>query len=289
MSAGTVHRSTQLQSVVLQAQSSLNLYSFQCYLACHPNRQWSQSLLQGIREGLDIGYQGKRKTVWSGIWKSTVDNGSVVSEYLATEVALGRKAGPFNQLPFLTYIGSPMGIVIKKHSASVKCCIIHYLSWPPRDSVNDHIDPDLYCCIYASFNQAVSLIKKQGVGTLMAKLDLVNAFKHILVHPEDWLLLFSSWDFSLPDGSVCRQYYIYLFLPFGLCSSPAIFNQYANALELAMPVNGISNLLHYFDDYFMIGLTGSSNCQCNINTMVEVCREMGFVVNPSKVTAPSPV
>ena len=119
MCAGTVSRTTQLQNVILQAQSPLNLDSFQCYLVCHPDRQWSQSLLQGICKGVDIGFQGERKTVWSGNWKSVVVNGSVVSNYLATEVALGRKAGPFNQLPFSTYVGSPMGIVIMKCLDSV--------------------------------------------------------------------------------------------------------------------------------------------------------------------------
>ena len=133
----------------------------------------------GICKGVDIGFQSERKAVWSGNWKSAVDNRSMVSDYLAAEVALGRKAGLFNQPPFSTYIGSPMGIVIKKCLDSVKYHIIHDLSWPPGDSVNDHIDPDLYCCIYASFDQAVSLIKLQGVGTLMAKLNLANAFKHI--------------------------------------------------------------------------------------------------------------
>ena len=91
-----------------------------------------------------------------------MDNGSMVREYLTAKVALGRKAGPFNQLPFLTYVGLPMGIVIKKHSDYVKCLIIHDLSWPPGDSVNDQINPDLYCCIYASFNQAISLVKSKG-------------------------------------------------------------------------------------------------------------------------------
>ena len=160
-----------------------------------------------------------------------VDNGSVVSNYFMTKVALGRKAGPFNQLPFSTYVRSLMCIV-KKCLDSVKYHIINDLSWPPRDSVNDHINPDLYHCIYASFDQAVSLIKKQGVGALMAKLDLANAFKHILVCPEDWPLLCSSWDTTRSDGSVLRQYYIDSFLPFGLCSSPAICNQYANALKV---------------------------------------------------------
>ena len=63
-----------------------------------------------------------------------------------------------------------------------------------------NIDPDLYHCAYASFDQAVSLVKKHGVGTLMEKLDLANVFKHILVCPEDWPLLCSSWDATLPNG-----------------------------------------------------------------------------------------
>ena len=91
-----------------------------------------------------------------------VDNGLVANNYLTAEVALGRKAGLFNQLLFDTYFGLPMGIVIKKCSDSVKHHIFHDLSWPPGDSINDHIDPDLYCCIYASFNQAVSSLKSKG-------------------------------------------------------------------------------------------------------------------------------
>ena len=56
-----------------------------------------------------------------------------------------------------------------------------------------------------------------------------------------------------------------------------------------MWVNGISNLLNYLDDYFTAGPTGSGDCQCHINKMVVVFKEMGFAVNPSKVTAPSPI
>ena len=56
-----------------------------------------------------------------------------------------------------------------------------------------------------------------------------------------------------------------------------------------MQANGISDLLHYLDDYFTAGPAGTGNCQCNIYKMVEVCREVGFAVNPSKVTSPSPI
>ena len=63
MSAGTVSRNTQLQSVILKVQLPLYLNNFKHYLTCHPDRWWSESLLQGIWEGVDIGYQGDRKTV----------------------------------------------------------------------------------------------------------------------------------------------------------------------------------------------------------------------------------
>ena len=65
ISAGIVSRSTQLQSVVLQMHLPLNLNSFKHYLACHPDRWWNESLLQGICKVVDIGYQGDRKTIWS--------------------------------------------------------------------------------------------------------------------------------------------------------------------------------------------------------------------------------
>ena len=66
MYAGIVSRGTQLWSVILEVQSPLNLDNCKHYLACHPDRQWSESLLQGIWEGVNIGYQGDRKMVWSG-------------------------------------------------------------------------------------------------------------------------------------------------------------------------------------------------------------------------------
>ena len=109
------------------------------------------------------------------------------------------------------------------------------------------------------------------------------------MHLKDWLLLCSSWDTTEADSLVLRQYYVNLFLPFGLCSSPAIFNHYANALEFAMQANGINDLLHYLNNYFMAGPAGTGDCQHNINKMVEVCRELGFAVKPSKVTSSSPI
>ena len=106
----------------------------------------------------------------------------------------------------------------------------------------------------------------------MAKLDLADAFKHIMVQPADWPLLYSSWDTVQADGSVLRQYYVDLFLPFGLRSSPAIFNHYADVLEFTMWANGVQDLLHYLDDYFMQALLTQGNVS---TTLIPWCMYAG--------------
>ena len=104
-----------------------------------------------------------------GNWKSALDHPEVITEYLANEVAAGHKAWLFAQPPFLDFVRSLMGIVAKKCSFPVKYRIIHDLSWSPQDSVNDHIDLNAFRCFCGSFNDAVALVVKHGVGTLSAK------------------------------------------------------------------------------------------------------------------------
>ena len=188
-------------------------------------------------------------------------------EYLANEVAAGCKAGLFTQQPFSDFVGLLMGVVAKKCSFPVKYGIIHDLSWPPQDSVNNHIDPDAFTCFYASFDYVIALIVKHRVSSLSAKLDLADAFKHILARSQDWHFLGSSWDLQWPDVSTVCLYYVDLFLPFGMHSSPALFNKYVDVLQYAMKTNKVQDLLHYLDDYFTVGPPDSPVCANNIATM----------------------
>ena len=185
MSVTTVSRNTLLPDVILVAQSPLHLNNFHKYLANHPYKVWCSKLLQGIECGINIGFKGERMSMVSDNWKSALNHPEAITEYLATEVAAGHKAGPFTQAPFLDFVGSPMGVVTKKCSFLVKYRIIHDLSWPPQDSFNDHINPDAFRCFYGSFNDALVLIVKHGVGALSTKLDLANGFKHILIRSQD--------------------------------------------------------------------------------------------------------
>ena len=174
-----------LPNVVLVAQSPLHLNHFHKYLSNHPDQAWCSKLLKGIKCSVNIGFDGERTTIISDNWKSAVDHPEVITEYLAKEVAAAHKAGPFTQLPFSDFVGSPMGVVAKKHSFPVKYRIIYDLSWPPQDSVKNHIDSDAFRCFYGSFDDAVALIVKHGMGAMSVKLDLADAFKHILVRSQD--------------------------------------------------------------------------------------------------------
>ena len=73
---------------------------------------------------------------------------------------------------------------------------------------------------------------------------------------------------------------------FLLCSSPALFNEYADAPQYAMKTNKVQNLLHYLDDYFTVGSPHSAVCT-NITTMIAMCEELGFTINSDKVTKPA--
>ena len=84
-----------------------------------------------------------------------------------------------------------MATIPKKCTPPVMYLIIHDHSWPPQDSFNDHTDPEAFKHFYASFDDAVAQVIMHGVGTLSAKLDLADVFKHILVSSQEWPILLS--------------------------------------------------------------------------------------------------
>ena len=65
--------------------------------------------------------------------------------------------------------------------------LIHHLSYPGGSSINDGQE---HCSVqHQIIDSASQQIKQFGVGTLMAKTDVENAFLVIHIHPEDQCLL----------------------------------------------------------------------------------------------------
>jgi len=168
------------------------------------------------------------------------------------EVSRGYTAGPFSSSPLPALQCSPLGLVPKKDGS---WHIIMDLSSPRGSSINDFISKADYTLHYATFDQAQALVSSFGTGALMAKLDLKHAFRLCPVSSSDWDLLGMHWQ---------GKFYVDLCPPFGLHSSPFLFNRLADSFEWILEHNyAISALMHYLDDYFTVGPPSSRSSLLN--------------------------
>ena len=141
-----------------------------------------------------------------------------------------------------------MDAIPKERSTPVKWRIINDLSWPAGHLINDGIPKDLFSCHYDTMDNAITHLKRLCSGALMSKLDLSDAFRHILVHPDDWELLGSTWPVE-KNGVMTSAYLFDAYLPFGSRSSPALFLQYADLLATVMQQLNALPVWHYLDDF----------------------------------------
>ena len=268
--------------------SPFNAKTWEYLLQNHPDRKLVKDLLNDITHGVRIGYQPtNRAPIVCDNHASAKTNTAPVAAELERELTLQRKVGPFLEPPFSHFVGSPMGAIPKKHSNPPKWRIIHDLSWPAGHFTNDGIPQDLFSCSYDSLDSAICILKHLGPGALMSKLDLSDAFRHILVHKDDWELLGSTWPIEV-DGQVCTGYFYDAFPPFGLRSSPALFLKFIAALKFVMLEKGTNPIWNYLDDFWTCGLPApSTGCKTNLDTMLQACEDLGFTVNPDKTVQPS--
>ena len=96
------------------------------------------------------------------------------------------------------------------------------MSYPQGSSVNDGISTSDSSMVYASIEDATRFITTLERGSLLAEIDITNAFRLLPVHLSDCHLLGMHWE---------GQLFIDQQLPFGLRSVPVLFNAYADALE----------------------------------------------------------
>ena len=155
------------------------------------------------------------------------------------------------------------------------------LSFPPGGSVNDGIDGNDFPLLYSRVDDAIAFIVQEGRGTLLAKVDIRDAYRLIPIHAHDRHLLGMSWD---------NQLYVDLALPFGLCSAPFIFNQFAEAWHWILHHgHGIRYLLHYLDDYLTAGSPNSRECHLNLSSIRSSASTLGIPLALEKIEGPSTV
>ena len=137
---------------------------------------------------------------------------------------------------------SRIGVIPK--GSTGKWHLIVDLSAPEGFIVNDNIDETLCSLSYISVEDTVQEIVAKGQGSQLAKVDIQSTYRTIPVHPEDWNLLGMVWENFL---------FIDTTLPLGLRLAPKIFTAVADAAESIARQQGVTTILHYLDDFLIIG------------------------------------
>ncbi|XP_045188169.2 uncharacterized protein LOC123546048 [Mercenaria mercenaria] len=233
-------------------------------------------LLEGFKNGFRLGFVGDRCSYTTKNLKSCYELPEVVSAKLEKEIALKRIAGPFSIPPFQPFRVSPIGVVPKKEPNSYR--LIHHLSYPLGNSVNDFIGPNLATVQYSTFDQAVTMVRNLGQGCLMAKTDIDSAYRIIPIHPIDYSLL----GFKFNDS-----YFYDRSLPMGASSSCAIFDRFSSGLKwIAQCKLSIPHILHILDDFLIMGPKDSNKCETDLRVFLDLCRAIRVPIKHEKtVTA----
>ena len=145
--------------------------------------------------------------------------------------------------------------------------------------MNDGI-PDSEANIkYESFESALQAIRAYGPGTILAKLDLQEAFHHIPVALSQWNLLGFHWQ---------SQFYHAAVLTFGLQSAPYIFNLFAEGLHWIILRHILGELHHYMDNFLPIFPPGTSLGTANaaISWCQSLGKQLGLIFQHMKTVLP---
>jgi hypothetical protein len=168
----------------------------------------------------------------------------IITESIQSELRKGRiKQISESDLPDNVFC-SPIGLTPKlANGIQTGWRVIFDLSCPEGSSVNDGIPKEYGTLVYETLNDAVQLVAQAGKGAIMMKRDLKAAFRHVPMNPCDYWLLIFEWN---------GQFFVDMFLPFGLRTAPRIFNLFAEALHWVLETLFEWNLTHYLDDFLFV-------------------------------------
>ena len=249
----------------------------QC-LANHPDR-FRQYIVEGIRHRFRIGFDYGSHTCrrFPCNMLSARERPEIINDYLAQECSEGRVLGPLDPAQFPFVQTSKFGVIPK--GLTGKWRLIVDMSSPEGASVNDGIQESLGSLTYVGIEEAANSICAVGKGALMAKVDVKSAYRNIPVHPDDRWLMGMLWEGAL---------YVDTALPFGLRSTSKIFTAIADAVEWIARQKGVQFIIHYLDDFLVIGALASLECAQALAVLKSLYELLGLPVALAKLVGPVP-
>lgn len=248
-------------------------------LADYPDKEAAFKLLHGLEYGFKLNYSGPRIPFIMHTRDILGEKAIIAEQKILKEISLGRIAGPFVAPPFPTLRTSPISVIPKKSGSEFR--LIHNLSFPHDQSVNDFIDRE-YCSVkYSSIDDAVKMIHILGRGSLLAKCDVKSAFRLLRLAPSE---------FDLMGFKFRGQYYFDKCLPMGASVSCALFESFSTALHwYVQRISENDNILHYLDDFLIGGDAEFNSCEDTLHTFKQTCKSWGVPLAEDKTVLPTKV
>jgi hypothetical protein len=262
-------------------EPSINVDFLSNQLANHPNQEFVQDLIQGLKHGFLTGVSDPPKiTHECRNLLSARKNPKVTSELLQKELDNGYLIGPFQDPPFHSYRVSPLGLAERKFSTKKR--LIVDLSSPHNNmqvpSINDLINKNEFSLSYVKIDDAITIIKHLGPASWLCKTDMVDAFKQLPIHPSTWPLHGIKW---------LGKYYFYTRLVFGSRSSPKIFDKLSSAIAwIAKNEHGLEFTLHLLDDFLTIQ-PPEGNAALAMTKLLSIFQSLNLPYSLSKTVGPA--
>ena len=243
----------------------------------------SNFLVDGFKNGFDLGYRGNEKVrIFSPNLKFTVGDEIELWNKVMAEVKLGRYAGPYQTVPFDNFIQSPIGLVPKDGGKKIR--LIFHLSYPknPADgvprSVNANTPDQLKSVSYQDFDEAIQLCLLAGKGCYLGKSDLTAAFRQLGMAKKWWKFLVMKAKNPLDE----KFYYFFdKCLPFGAGISCSHFQEFSNALAHIITYLTEHENINYLDDFLFIALL-KLICNDQLRLFFDICNDIRLPISLDK-------
>ena len=178
------------------------------------DKEETEFLVEGFKNGFSIGYNGNQNVRINSpnLKFREVGNATMLWIKVMKEVKEHRYAGPFETIPFDSYIQSPIGLVPKDGGKDTR--LIFHLSYPrgKKSSVNANTPIHLCTVQYPDFNEAIQLCLKAGKSCKIAKSDIKPAFRNLGIRRQDWKFLIMK---AVSPVNGKTYYFVDKCLPFG--------------------------------------------------------------------------
>lgn len=247
----------------------------------HPNRDYISS---GFEFGFRIGISSHPTIPFNNIkpFHKPAPNRNTVVTKLNAELAEGRILGPYSLQgrPLQEAVYSPVYAIPK--STPGKFRLIHDLSKPRGQSVNDNIPNNLKSVEYCRVRDVAEYLKgcddAGGPMDYMVKVDLKDAYRCVPIHRCDWKYLGMQMEDKL---------FIDTCLPQGLATSCKIFQSISDSIRwIFMQNNPDCKMFSYLDDFIVLSST-EQRAHTALSYFLELLNYLGFPVSKEKTVGPS--